>query len=225
MEYKSLKGYLRDYHPIFWAGLIGIGIFAFLYTTSVRNVLYLEFLLLPITLSVLGFIFKYDRKIWKKAAVYFATGLSWEVLTEAYWTYGGRSLSLLYFYKDIPIAMLLYWMSIFSLAFFLFSHVNRRMKVNKPLAQILTVFGVFLTAEAVGFNVFRVWDYNFNPIFLIPVYSLPLHILVAYLILGNMFLISMREKLYKPQNVINLVPELARNPSKTVRRLVGMDEE
>jgi len=217
MRYK----FLSDYHPLFWTGLIGIIIFIFLYTTPIRNILYLEFLLLPITLFILGFISKYDKEIWKRSVIYFMIGLFWELLTEANWTYANRFLPMFYIYKDIPVAMLFYWISVFSLAFFSFSCSTKR--VNRFSAQIITIFSVFLIAESIGFNVLRIWNYNFNSIFLIPPYFLPPHIFIGYLFFGNLFLIFMRKKLYNPRYFINFISRLAENPFRIIEDVMKGD--
>ena len=217
MKYKFLSGY----HHLFWVGLAGIIAFVLLYVTSIRSVLYLEFLFLPITLFVLGFISKYDTKIWEKAVVYLIIGLSWEILTEVNWTYANNLLPMFYIYKDIPLAMLFYWISVFSLAFFSFSYIVKKAKVNRLFAQTTTIFSVFLVTESIGFNILGIWNYNFNPIFLIPPYLLPPYIFIGYLIFGNLFLISMHEELYKFRCLANFVSELIENPSKIMKRLIG----
>ena len=211
--------FLSSYHPVFWIGLIGAITFVFLYTTSIKSALCLEFLFLPITLSVLGFTFKYDKEIWKKAVIYFIIGLSWEIVTEANWIYTDNFLPMLYFYEDIPIAMLFYWVSIFSLAFFSFNYLTKRVRINGLLAQIIAIFGVFLVAESIGFNVLRTWNYNFDSLLFVPPYSLPVHIIIWYLVFGNVFLIFMKKELYKPRYLISFILKLAGNPSKTIRRL------
>ena len=86
MKHKS------SYHPIFWIGLIGGIAFVILYTTRTISVLYLESLFLLITFSILGFTFKYDKKILKKAVIYFNIGLYWEISTEANWIYENNLL-------------------------------------------------------------------------------------------------------------------------------------
>ena len=217
MKYK----FLSRYHLSFWIGLLGIIAFVLLYAMPIRSVLYLEFLFLPITLFVLGFISKYDTKIWEKAVVYLIIGLSWEILTEVNWTYANNLLPMFYIYKDIPLAMLFYWISVFSLAFFSFSYIVKKAKVNRLFAQTTTIFGVFLVTESIGFNILGIWNYNFNPIFLIPPYLLPPHIFIGYLIFGNLFLISMHEELYKFRCLANFVSELIENPSKIMKRLIG----
>ena len=217
MKYK----FLSRYHLSFWIGLLGIIAFVLLYVTSIRSVLYLEFLFLPITLFVLGFISKYDTKIWEKAVVYLIIGLSWEILTEVNWTYANNLLPMFYIYKDIPLAMLFYWISVFSLAFFSFSYIVKKAKVNRLFAQTTTIFSVFLVTESIGFNILGIWNYNFNPIFLIPPYLLPPYIFIGYLIFGNLFLISMHEELYKFRCLANFVSELTENPSKIMKRLIG----
>jgi len=219
MRYK----FLSDYHLLFWIGLIGIIIFIFLYTTPIRNILYLEFLLLPITLFILGFISKYDKEIWKRSVIYFMIGLFWELLTEANWTYANRFLPMFYIYKDIPVAILFYWISVFSLAFFSFSYLIKKLRVNGLLAQIITIFSVFLVAESIGFNVLRIWNYNFNSIFLIPPYFLPPHIFIGYLFFGNLFLIFMRKKLYNPRYFINFISRLAENPFRIIEDVMKGD--
>lgn len=212
--------FLSSYHPVFWMGLIGVITFAFLYTTSIKSALYLEFLFLPMTLSVLGFIFKYDKKIWEKAVIYFMIGLSWEILTEANWIYTDNFLPMLYFYKDIPIAMLLYWVSAFSLTFFSFNYLTKKVRINGLLAQNITIFGVLVVAESIGFNVLRTWNYNFDPLLFVPPYFLPVHIIMGYLVFGNIFLIFMKKELYKPRYLITFILELAENPSKTIGYLL-----
>ena len=219
MRYKFLSGY----HLLFWIGLIGIIIFIFLYTAPIKNILYLEFLLLPITLFILGFVSKYDKKIWKKAVIYFIIGLFWELLTEAMWTYASNFLLMFCIYKDIPLAMLFYWISVFSLAFFSFSYLIKKLRVNGLLAQIITIFSVFLAAESIGFNVLGLWDYNFNSIFFIPPYFLPPHIFIGYLVFGNLFLIFMRKKLYNPHYFINFISKLAENPFKMIEDVMKGD--
>lgn len=215
--------FLSSYHPVFWMGLIGVITFVFLYTTSIKSALYLEFLFLPMTLSVLGFTSKYDKKIWEKTIIYFVIGLSWEILTEANWIYTNSFLPMLYFYKDIPIAMLFYWVSIFSLAFFSSNYLTKKLRINGLLAQIITIFGVLLAAESIGFNVLRMWNYNFNPLLFVPPYFLPVHIIIGYLVLGNLFLIFMKKELYTPRYLITFILETAENPSKTIRHLLKSD--
>jgi len=171
--------FLSSYHSVFWIGLIGVITFVFLYTTPIRSALFLEFLFLPITLCVLGFTFKYDKKIWKKAVIYFLIGLSWEISTEANWIYANNFLPMLYFYKEIPIAMLFYWVSIFSLTFFSFRYLTKKLRIDGLLAHIITIFGTLLVAESIGFNVLKMWNYNFNPLFFIPPYFLPIHIIIG----------------------------------------------
>ena len=217
MKYK----FLSRYHLSFWIGLLGIIAFVLLYAMPIRSVLYLEFLFLPITLFVLGFISKYDTKIWEKAVVYLIIGLSWEILTEVNWTYANNLLPMFYIYKDIPLAMLFYWISVFSLAFFSFSYIVKKAKVNRLFAQTTTIFSVFLVTESIGFNILGIWNYNFNPIFLIPPYLLPPYIFIGYLIFGNLFLISMHEELYKFRCLANFVSELTETPSKIMKRLIG----
>lgn len=215
MKYKFLSGH----RPPFWIGLIGIMVFIFLHVTLVRSVLYLEFLSLPITFSVLGFISKYDKKIWKKAVIYFIIGLSWEILTGANWTYANSFLPMIYVYKDVPMTMLFYWVSVFSFASFSFSFFTKKLRINGLLAQIITIFSVFLVAESIGFNVLKIWNYNFNPIFLMPPYFLPPHIFIGYLIFGNLFLISMRKKLYNSRYLRNFILELIENPLRVIKDL------
>ena len=217
MKYDFLSGY----HPFFWIGLTGVITFVLLYAMPVRSVLYLEFLFLPITLFVLGFISKYDKKIWKKAAIYLVIGSSWEILTEVNWAYANNFLPMFYIYKDIPVAMLFYWIPVFSLAFFSFSYIAEKVKVNRLFVQITTIFSVFLVAESIGFNILGIWNYNFNPVLLIPPYFLPPHIFIGYLIFGNLFLIFMHEELYKFRCLTNFVSELTENPSKIMGRLIG----
>lgn len=219
MKHRFLSGY----HPVFWIGLIGVITFVFLYTTFIKSALYLEFLFLPITLSVLGFIFKYDKEIWKKTVIYFMIGLCWEILTEVNWTYVNNSLPMLYLYKNIPIAMLFYWVSIFSLAFFSFNYLTKKVRINGLSAQIITIFGVFLVAELIGFNVLKMWNYNFDPLFFVPPYFLPVYIIIGYLVFGNLFLIFMKKELYTPRYLINFILELAENPSKTIEYLLKSD--
>ena len=208
--------FLSSYHPVFWIGLMEVIIFVFLYTTSIKSALCLEFLFLPIMVSVLGFAFKYDKEIWKKAVIYFIIGLFWEILTEANWIYTDNFLPMLFFYKDIPIAMLFYWVSIFSLTFFSFDYLTKKIEINGLLAQNVTIFGVLLVAESIGFNVLRTWNYNFNPLFFVLPYFLPAQIIIGYLFFGNLFLIFMKKELYKPRYLINFILELAGNPSKTI---------
>ena len=215
--------FLSSYHPVFWMGLMGVITFVFLYTTPIRSALYLEFLFLPITLSIVGFTSKYDKKIWEKAIIYFMIGLSWELLTETNWTYTNNFLPMLYFYRDIPIAMLLYWVSIFSLAFFSFYYLTKKLRINALLAQIITIFGVLLVAESIGFNVLRMWNYNFDSLYFVPLYFLPVHMIIGYLVFGNLFLIFMKKELYKPRYLINFILETAENPSKTTRHLLESD--
>ena len=214
---------LNDYHPIFWIGVVGIIVFIFLYITPIRSSLYLEYLFLSITFSVLGFVSKYDKKIWKKAVIYFIIGLFWELLTEANWTYAGNFLLVFYIYKDIPVAMLFYWIPVFSLAFFSFSYLIKKLRVNGLLAQIITISSVFLVAESIGFNVLGLWNYNFNSIFLIPPYFLPPHIFIGYLVFGNLFLIFMRKKLYNPHYFMNFISRLAENPFRIIEDVMKGD--
>lgn len=195
----------REYDPVFMMGLVGTmiylacSLFSYAYMTPV-DIPYLEFLFLPLTLLILGFVSRYDKKIYKKAIIYFVIGLLWEVLTEANWTYSTGIVPMMYLYKDVPIAMLFYWVSVFSLAFFFFSQLTKKFKVSRLLAQMITLFTVFLVAESVGFTILGIWNYNFDHIFLIPPYFLPPHIFVGYLTFGNLFLICMHEKLYKYRN-------------------------
>ena len=219
MRYK----FLNDYHPLFWIGLIGIIIFIFLYIMPIRSSLYLEYLFLSITFSVLGFVSKYDKKIWKKSVIYLIIGLFWELLTEANWTYASNFFPMFYIYKDIPLAMLFYWISVFSLAFFSFSYLIKKLRVNGLLAQIITIFSVFLIAESIGFNVLELWNYNFNSIFLIPPYFLPPHIFIGYLTFGNLFLIFMKKKLYYPHYFIKFISRLAENPFKMIEDMLKND--
>lgn len=214
---------LNGYHTVFWIGIAGIILFIFLYVTPIRSALYLEFLFLAITFSVLGFIYKYDKKIWKKSVIYFTIGLFWEILTQASWTYTNNFLPMLYIYKDIPVAMLFYWIPVFSLAFFSLSYLIKKLRVNGLLAQIITIFSVFLVAESIGYNVLGLWNYNFNSIFLIPPYFLPPHIFIGYLFFGNLFLIFMRKKLYDPHCFINFISRLAENPFKIIEDMLKGD--
>jgi len=187
--------------PIFVVGLVGVAVylivFLFFYATPVRSFLYLEFLFLPSMLVILGFVSKYDKGIFRKAALYFMIGLFWELLTESNWAYADKLVPMIYFYKDIPLAMLFYWVSTFSLGFLSYSRITRKFRINMLASQIITIFTVFLVAESIGFNVLRIWAYNLDYTFLIPPFFLPPQIYVGYLIFGNLFLIFMH-KTQKP---------------------------
>jgi len=94
-------------------------------------------------------------------------------------------------------------------------------KVNRLFAQITTIFSVFLVTESIGFNILGIWDYNFNPVFLIPPYFLPPHIFIGYLIFGSLFLVFIYEELYKFRCLANFASELTETPSKIMGSLIG----
>ncbi|MCK4492362.1 MAG: hypothetical protein KAU03_07035 [Candidatus Altiarchaeales archaeon] len=217
---------LREYDPVLMIGLVGTMIylacflFSYAYTTPV-GIPYLEFLFLPLTLLILGLVSRYDKKIYKKAVIYFVIGLLWEVLTEANWTYATGLMPMIYFYNDVPIAMLFYWVSVFSLAFFFFSQLTKKFKVSRLLAQMIILFMVFLVAESVGFHILGIWNYNFAHISLIPPYFLPPHIFVGYLTFGNLFLVCMHEKLYKYRNCAGVLSKSVNVIKKNFDKIIG----
>jgi hypothetical protein len=116
-----------------------IGIVVYVVYSIFESIPYIEYLFLCTMLLTLRLTAKRD-KMAEQAIIFFIIGLLWEVCTEPCWTYRTDPFPMIFLYKDVPVAMLFYWVSVFSIASSLFSQIMKKFNLNKLFAHITLVW-------------------------------------------------------------------------------------
>lgn len=172
---------------LFGFGLGGalLYLIALLLMPALRASLYYEILFGFLVAACLGHYWgREGLKRWVAISLLF--GVLWEIVGEANFAYADNLAPMLYFYKDVPLAVCLWWVVNFMLA----SDFSRRLakRYGDIKADFLAILLIMLPFEAIGHNILKMWAYT-NPTFVsVPPYWLPWQVVLGWLFFGNLFL-------------------------------------
>ncbi len=152
---------------------------------ALRSSMYYEIFFGFLVLTCIGYYWKRED-LWKWAGICFLFGVVWEIITAANFTYANNLAPMIYFYKDIPIAVCLWWVVNFMLA----SDISQRLAKKYPdlIATFIAILLIMLPLESIGHNLLKMWTYTDLTFVNVLPYWLPWQVVLGWLFFGVLFL-------------------------------------